>query len=67
MVYRYALSPGEAHDVRLAGKLLSRLKSGSMLLADRGYDADWIGELAMKERRVGQHSAEKQLKRSDLL
>jgi hypothetical protein len=32
---RLALSPGEAHDVRLAGKLLSRLKSGSMLLADR--------------------------------
>ena len=32
-----ALSPGEVHDVRLAGKLLSRLKSGSMLLADRGY------------------------------
>ena len=39
-----ALSPGEAHEVRLAGKLLSRLKSGSMLLADRGYDADWIRE-----------------------
>jgi hypothetical protein len=34
---RLALSPGEAHDVRLAGKLLSRLKPGSMLLADRGY------------------------------
>jgi len=44
---RLALSPGEAHGVRLAGKLLSRLKSGSMLLADRGYDADWIRELAM--------------------
>jgi len=44
-----ALSPGEAHDVRLAGKLLSRLKPGSMLLADRGYDADWIRELAMKK------------------
>jgi hypothetical protein len=44
-----ALSPGEAHDVRLAGKLLSRLKPGSMLLADRGYDADWIKELAMKK------------------
>ena len=40
----------EAHDVRLAGKLLSRLKSGSMLLADRGYDADWIRELAMAIR-----------------
>jgi transposase len=44
---RLALSPGEAHGVRLAGKLLPRLKSGSMLLADRGYDADWIRELAM--------------------
>ena len=46
---RLALSPGEAHDVRLAGKLLSRLTSGSMLLADRGYDADWIRALAMKK------------------
>ena len=46
---RLALSPGEAHDNRLAGKLLSRLKSGSMLLADRGYDADWIRELALKK------------------
>lgn len=45
---RLALSPGEAHDVRLAGKLLSRLKSGSMLLADSGYDADWIRELAQR-------------------
>jgi transposase len=43
---RLALSAGEAHDNRLAGKLLSRLKSGTMLLADRGYDADWIRALA---------------------
>jgi transposase len=46
---RLALSPGEAHDVRLGGKLLSRLKSGPMLLADRGYGADWIRELAMNK------------------
>jgi transposase len=39
---RLALTAGEAHDNWLAGKLLSRLKSGTMLLADRGYDADWI-------------------------
>jgi transposase len=45
---RLALSPGEAHDVRL-GRPLSRLKSGSMLLADRGYDADWIRELALNK------------------
>jgi transposase len=43
------LNPGEAHDVRLAEKLAPRLKSGSMLLADRGYDADWIREFAMKK------------------
>jgi transposase len=43
---RLALSAGETHDNRLADKLLSRLKSGSMLLADRGYDADWITTLA---------------------
>jgi len=63
---RLALSPGEAHDVRLAGKLLSRLKSGSMLLADRGYDADWIRELAMK-KGAWANPAEKQPQRSDLL
>ena len=34
---RLALTTGEAHDNRLAGKPLSRLKSGTMLLADRGY------------------------------
>src|SRR4051794_33010114 len=43
---RIALTAGEAHDNRLAGKLLSRLKSGTMLLAERGYDADWIRALA---------------------
>ncbi len=48
---RLALTTGEAHDNRLAAKLLSRLKSGSMLLADRGYDADWIRML------VRQHGA----------
>ena len=46
---RLATTPGEAHDNRLAKKLLSRLKSASMLLADRGYDADWIRKLAIEK------------------
>ena len=46
---RLALTTGESHDNRLAAKLLSRLKSGSMLLADRGYDADWIRTLAAEK------------------
>jgi transposase len=40
-----------AHDNRLVTELLSDLKSGVMLLADRGYDADWIREFA------GEHGA----------
>jgi transposase len=43
---RLGLTAGEAHDNRLALNLLSRLRSGSMLLADRGYDADWIRAFA---------------------
>jgi transposase len=40
---------GGIMGARLAGKLLSRLKSRTMLLADRGYDADWIRVLAAKK------------------
>jgi transposase len=62
---RLALTAGEAHDNRLAGKLLSRLKSGTMLLADHGYDADWIRALAAE--KGGQHPAKMQSQRSGLL
>ena len=48
---RLALTTGEAHDNRLVLTLLSGLKSGAMLLADRGFDADWIRAL------VSQHGA----------
>jgi transposase len=43
---RLGLTSGETHDNRLTLSLLSRLRSGSMLLADRGYDADWIRAFA---------------------
>ena len=39
---RLTLTSGEAHDNRVALPLPSALKSGAMLLADRGFDADWI-------------------------
>ena len=42
MVCRYGWRGVPVRPMTFAGKLLSRLKSGSMLLADRGYDADWI-------------------------
>jgi transposase len=36
------LSAGEAHDAPMAAILLKGLPKGTQLLADRGYDADWI-------------------------
>ena len=55
---RLGLTTGEAHDNRLVLTLLSRLKSGAMLLADRGFDADWIRAL------VSQHGAWQTSRRS---
>src|SRR4051812_8657642 len=44
-----ALTPIEAHDNRLCSILLSALLPQTMLLADRGHDADWIRELARQK------------------
>jgi transposase len=41
--------PGEVHDNRLCLVLLSALLPQTMLLADRGYDADWIRALARQQ------------------
>ncbi len=46
-----ALTPGEAHDNRLCSVLLSALLPQTMPLADRGYDADWIGSLPASRAR----------------
>jgi transposase len=64
---RLALTAGEAHDNRLAGRLLSRLKSGTMLLADRGYDADWIRDLCSPARRLGEYPTKEKSDRGAVL
>ena len=43
------LTPGEAHDNRLCSVLSAGLQPKTMLLADRGYDADWIRALARQQ------------------
>ena len=43
------LTPGEAHGNRLCSVLLGELRPQTMLLADRGYDADWIRALASEQ------------------
>jgi transposase len=44
-----ALTPGEAHDNRLCSALLSALLPQTVVLADRGYDADWIRDLVRQQ------------------
>src|SRR5688572_9117208 len=39
---RLGITPGEAHDNQLCSALLTGLKPHSIVLADCGYDADWI-------------------------
>jgi transposase len=39
------LSAGEANDAPMAELLLNELPAGAHVLADKGYDADWIREL----------------------
>jgi transposase len=44
-----APAPGETHDNQLCTELLMGLQAKSMLLADRGYDADWIRALVNQQ------------------
>lgn len=46
---RLGLTLGEAHDNRLCSLLLADLQPRATLLADRGYDADWIREFASQK------------------
>ena len=62
-----ALTPGEAHDNRLCSVILGALLPKTMLLADRGYDADWIRELARRQGAWANNSSETQSHRPDML
>jgi transposase len=61
-----SLTPGKAHDNRLCLVLLTALPPQTILLADRGYDANWI-RACPPARSMGKHSAETKSQRPDLL
>ena len=46
---RIGLTPGEAHDNRLCLVILAGLRPRTMVLAGRGYDADWIRGFVIQE------------------
>ena len=39
---RMVLTAGQVHDSQAAAELLAGLEADSVVLADKGYDADWI-------------------------
>jgi transposase len=42
---RLVITPGQTHDMQTVSELLSHLPANTMLLADRGYDADAIRQM----------------------
>ena len=49
---RFLLTPGQAHDAPPAKVLLSDLKPGQRVLADRAYDANWIREMIKEQGAI---------------
>ena len=43
---KLTLTAGQAHDMQAAPELIANLPKGSMLLADKGYDADSVRQIA---------------------
>ena len=42
---RLVLTAGQTHDTQAAAELLSALPQDAVILADKGYDADWIRQM----------------------
>jgi transposase len=61
------LTPGEAYDNRLCPELVTGFQPRSMLLADRGYDADWIRVLVNQQGAWANISAKAQSKGANVL
>ena len=43
---KVTLTAGQTHDMQAAPRLIADLPKGSMLLADKGYDADSVRQIA---------------------
>ena len=42
---KIVITPGQTHDIKAAAELLTDIRSGQTVLADRAYDADWLRAL----------------------
>ena len=46
---KIVITPGQTHDIKAAAELLTDIRNGQMVLADRAYDADWLRALVAKD------------------
>ena len=46
---KLAITPGQTHDIQAAAELLGDIRKGTMVLADRAYDADWLRNLVFEQ------------------
>jgi hypothetical protein len=46
------VSVGHMHDALMVKAVISILPDGAEILADRGYDIDWISDLLEEQERI---------------
>jgi transposase len=46
---KLVITPGQTHDIKAAAELLSDIRKGQMVLADRAYDADWLRNMVSEQ------------------
>jgi transposase len=46
---KLVITPGQTHDIKAAAELLSNIRKGQMVLADRAYDADWLRTMVTEQ------------------
>ena len=46
---KLVITPGQTHDIKAATELLSDIRKGQMVLADRAYDADWLHNMVSEQ------------------
>lgn len=39
---KFVITPGNTHDIQAAAELLTDIRKGQMVLADKAYDANWL-------------------------
>ncbi len=46
---KIVITPGQTHDIKAAAELLTYIRNGQMVLADRAYDTDRLRALVAKD------------------